>query len=258
MPDRFAANTAHTEELLDQLGIPLPARVARSRAQIDAMGELDVVSRPPLNMAQLAQHTLAQIEAGQKDIDLLAIVRENASNSATGEATALLRAMNEHAERVLEQAIRGAAGELLPITRSATLAVFAQVRQLGSVPASADDAIGAGTGAVKVFQAFKTLGDRYGKLRSLHAELLAGYVGDTAFFLHRDTKCWPTFASGKPEPAGPVDPLRRLLWLSTPEAQAWVPDRAECDAQYSEVLLERQKPKAPATVLSATTTVRSS
>jgi len=237
MPDRFAQNTGHTEELLDQLGIPLPDRVARSRAQIDAIGELDVVNRPPLSMARLAQQTLALVGAGQ-NVDLIAIVRENAANGATGEATALLRAMNEHVETVHEQAIRGAAPELLSTARAETVAIFDQARQFSDTPTNAQDAVDAGPQAVKAFQAFKTLGDRYGKLRSLHAELLAGYVGDAAFFLHRDTKCWPTFASGKPEPAGPVDPLRRLLWLSTPEAEAWVPSGPECDAHYFEVLRE--------------------
>ena len=59
---------------------------------------------------------------------------------------------------------------------------------------------------------------------------------------------------------GPPELLPRLIWLSTPGAQAWTPSGPECTEQYLDVMRERQNPKpaaAAATPLSATTRGRS-
>ena len=247
MPD-YSANPANIEHLLDKLGIPAPPAVQRSRALLTAVGELDVVNRPPLSNAQLASRALAMLRDGQ-DVDLVALVSENAALGVTGEADRLLRAVQSDAEIAHEQAIRGAARGLLPDVRTETEKVIEQVRRLPQgTPTRSEAAVDGGQAAVMAYQALKVLGERHGQLRALHAELVAGTVDMTAFAWYRDTKCQPTFATGRAETAGPSEPLARLRWLTTPEAQAWVPSGPECTSHYLAISQERNKPRTPATV----------
>jgi hypothetical protein len=250
MADRFAMNTSRVEELLDELGIPLPAQVARSRALIDRVGELDVVLKPTLTRQGLAAQALAQVETGTA-VDLVRMVQENSAGAAHDEAAAVLQLMQQDAETLHSNAI-SRSRELLPSARKAIEEVLDAARRLPQdTPTSSEAAVDGDAAAVKSYHALRALAHRYGDLRALHLELIAGSVDATAADLFGDCQHWPTLGMVRAERAGPTDRVRRLLWLATEEAQAWVPAGADCTAWYFKWLKEVREPKAPAPALSA-------
>lgn len=249
--DRYAMNTARIEQLLDELGIPLPAHVAKTRSDLDKVALLGVVQQPVLSTNRLASVALGRLRDGQ-EVDLLRILEQNAANAQTADADALLKVIQQDAETLHSTAITGSAGAILPLAQREVEKVLSAVRALPQDTAtSAEAAIDGDTDAVKSLHALRVLAARYGMLRALHHELIAGDVDPTGESLFGDCQHWPTLGMVRAERAGPTDLLHRLLWLATDEAQAWVPSGPECTAHYMTWLEEARKPKTPATPLHA-------
>jgi hypothetical protein len=240
---------------LEELRIPLPPRMAQTRAVLDRLSVVDV----PLPRMLSTQH-LADMIRGQAttnpEVDVaalaVALAREAREAADNAEAARALQRALEDAGRLHELACR--AEVLVPTVRAAIEEVYARVRGLPRhTPATDFEAAHADEKARKAYLALEELGTRHSRLRRVHRLIIVDQVAGPAgqvLALFSDTRlmppAWPS-PIHPAEPAGPRERLARLQWLARPESQAWTPTAAEVGERYQEGLRALQAPREPAT-----------
>src|SRR5262249_36883216 len=80
---------------------------------------------------------------------------------------------------------------------------------------------------------------RHERLMDIHRAIVVHDVEPSLLMMFADTRVNPRRGPGRaslggPEPAGPLQPLPRLLWLATEEAEAWTPTAAQLRQQYAD------------------------
>jgi hypothetical protein len=231
---------AAIEALCEDLGIALPERVARPKATLERLSELNVVAQPMPATEYLAEAIRGKADRGEK-IDPVAIVRAARETADTVEAERALQMAVQNAQRYYDLSFRGGGG-LMPTLRAEIQTVYGKVRALPQdVPTTERDALHANDKARQAFIELEELAARHAQLRRLQRLLTEDDVqGESdqialAFALFGDSKLpppvWPSRVQPA-EPAGPREPLARLRWLVTDAAQSWTPTGAELSDRY--------------------------
>jgi hypothetical protein len=231
----------YVEAALEGLDLPLPKSVAKIRHALSQLEELRATldaGRPMPDPSELGRVLLANTLAGAA-IDPLELV-QTARLGADAELAVISvsKAIGAGEDKLpTEFEVPSVQRELLATVSEAVEKVLAEVRKLPpGTPTTERGAVHADARSRQAFIELERLTARHVELRQLHLAVVREQVEPpAALVLFADTQTPPAVAPSMRHAAiaaGPSDPLARVLWLSTDEAQQWVPDARQVFAAY--------------------------
>lgn len=248
---RSSNTQANQSSMIVQLqeagGFELPKAILDAHRRVEKATQL-LASEPPV-MEALAKEDeivsrLLESSLSRKDVANIGteIAEAQAAESAALVSQRILRRVVEHeeqifatvtrdnAEAVIVKCLRPALAETLTEARTA-----AQVlRNYGAEP-SADQFLASPDQDREAYVRLQHAAQRYAGLRQ--AQRTLGLLGIRSEFdtagrfgeLKNLFSVWPSVAAGRSAPPWPADQVARLIWLTTSDAQPWMPTPSDQD-----------------------------